>query len=382
MREALLRVADAVIGRGFDVDGRHRRRPLARDMLLARTTPRLAGLGVHRWSSRARPSLDPARSGSPSSSTRAPSDPGPPGSGKTYTGARMILDLVAAGKTVGRHVRSPTRRSATSSTDRRRARGGARASVAAIRMIPTVRRTVDAAASVWAGGQEVVAAAGSPPARRRSWRARSGCGPGPSSRARSTCCSSTRPASCRSPTWCDRRRDEALVLLGDPQQLPQVDPRHPPEGAGVSALEHLLGDAPRSRPERGLFLDDLRMHPDVNAFISELFYEGRLHPIRRARAAVADGRGCRHRVALGTGPPRGDASPVRRGGRRGRPRVERSSAAVTDRHGRRAARWPSTTSSSSPRTTPTSPGSSSSAPPGARRGSAPSTSSRARRRRS
>src|SRR5204862_1114304 len=48
---------------------------------------------------------------------------------------------------------------------------------------------------------------------------------------------------------------DSIVLLGDPNQLPQVSQGTHPEGAGASALQHLVGDAPTMSAERGLFLD-------------------------------------------------------------------------------------------------------------------------------
>ena len=70
---------------------------------------------------------------------------------------------------------------------------------------------------------------------------------------------------------------KSLVLLGDPNQLPQVSQGTHPEGAGVSALEHVLAGAQTIPPDRGLFLETTwRLHPDVCAFTSEVFYEGRL----------------------------------------------------------------------------------------------------------
>jgi uncharacterized protein len=69
----------------------------------------------------------------------------------------------------------------------------------------------------------------------------------------------------------------SLVLLGDPQQLDQpVKGSHPP-GAERSALAHIL-DAHRTMPgSLGLFLDTTwRLHPDICAYTSEVFYEGRL----------------------------------------------------------------------------------------------------------
>jgi superfamily I DNA and/or RNA helicase len=68
-----------------------------------------------------------------------------------------------------------------------------------------------------------------------------------------------------------------IILLGDPQQLDQPQKGVHPPGVAVSALGHILGDAATMSAERGLFLQETwRMHPDVCAYISEVFYEGRL----------------------------------------------------------------------------------------------------------
>lgn len=69
----------------------------------------------------------------------------------------------------------------------------------------------------------------------------------------------------------------ALVLLGDPQQLPQPSQALHPDGAGISALDHLLDGATTIPPERGVFLDRTwRMHPAIAHTVSELMYDGRL----------------------------------------------------------------------------------------------------------
>ncbi len=69
-----------------------------------------------------------------------------------------------------------------------------------------------------------------------------------------------------------------VILLGDPQQLPQVAQAVHPGGSGASALQHLLGDGARTfSPDRGVLLDvSWRMHPDVCRFISSVMYDGRL----------------------------------------------------------------------------------------------------------
>lgn len=68
-----------------------------------------------------------------------------------------------------------------------------------------------------------------------------------------------------------------LILLGDPQQLEQPQQGSHPEGAEVSALEHVLNGKQTIRDDRGLFLDKTwRLHPAICRFTSELYYEGRL----------------------------------------------------------------------------------------------------------
>ncbi|HEX3465023.1 MAG TPA: TM0106 family RecB-like putative nuclease [Candidatus Elarobacter sp.] len=77
---------------------------------------------------------------------------------------------------------------------------------------------------------------------------------------------------------------ENVILLGDPLQLAHVSVGTHPDGAGASVLEHLLADerAPGNvrgtMPEdRGVFLDrTFRMHPALCDFVSTMVYEGRL----------------------------------------------------------------------------------------------------------
>jgi uncharacterized protein len=72
---------------------------------------------------------------------------------------------------------------------------------------------------------------------------------------------------------------KTLVLLGDPQQLEQPIQGSHPDGTDVSALEHMLAGQATIGEGQGLFLEETwRLHPDICAFTSELFYEGRLAP--------------------------------------------------------------------------------------------------------
>jgi AAA domain len=71
---------------------------------------------------------------------------------------------------------------------------------------------------------------------------------------------------------------KTVVLLGDPRQLEQPMQGSHPEGTDVSALNHILGVHATIPADRGLFLEETwRLHPEICAFTSELFYESRLH---------------------------------------------------------------------------------------------------------
>jgi predicted RecB family nuclease len=81
-----------------------------------------------------------------------------------------------------------------------------------------------------------------------------------------------------------------LVLLGDPRQLEQPIQGSHPEGTALSALEHVLDGALTIPPDRGLFLDESwRLPPEICAFTSELFYEGRLSARSKPGVQVLSG---------------------------------------------------------------------------------------------
>jgi predicted RecB family nuclease len=69
-----------------------------------------------------------------------------------------------------------------------------------------------------------------------------------------------------------------LVLIGDPQQLERPSQGSHPDGAESSALEHLIGGRKTISKDAGFLLPTTwRLHPHICAFTSELFYEDRLH---------------------------------------------------------------------------------------------------------
>ena len=80
---------------------------------------------------------------------------------------------------------------------------------------------------------------------------------------------------------------ETVLLLGDPQQLPQVSRGEHPQPIGDAALTWIAEGAPVLRAERGFFLDtSWRMHSALTRAVSELSYAGRLG----AREEVTDAR--------------------------------------------------------------------------------------------
>ena len=101
---------------------------------------------------------------------------------------------------------------------------------------------------------------------------------------------------------------KTVVLLGDPQQLDQPTQGTHPDGVDTSALDHMLAGHQTIPEDRGLFLEETwRLHPTICAFTSELFYEGRLHPrpgleLQEIRStSVLHGAGLRYLPVAHTG---------------------------------------------------------------------------------
>ena len=77
-----------------------------------------------------------------------------------------------------------------------------------------------------------------------------------------------------------------LLLLGDPQQLPQVSQGTHPEPVDASALGWLVDGAHTLPEDLGYFLDrSYRMHPAVCGAVSRLSYDNRLHSVEERTAA-------------------------------------------------------------------------------------------------
>jgi predicted RecB family nuclease len=81
-----------------------------------------------------------------------------------------------------------------------------------------------------------------------------------------------------------------LVLLGDPQQLERPTKGSHPDGAEKSALEHLLNGRKTIAADMGFLLpESWRLHPKICRFTSECFYDGKLSSHAMARSRVIEG---------------------------------------------------------------------------------------------
>ena len=217
---------------------------------------------------------------------------GPPGSGKTYTGARMILDLLARGRRVG--VTANSHKVISNLL-------GAVCQAAREQGVDIVRGIQKANAGDGCFNPHIE------PASTNDEVAYA-LALGGANLAGGTAWLWARPEMAGSVdvlvideagqmslanTLAVSQAARNLVLLGDPRQLDQpIQGVHPP-GADSSALGHLLGESATIDPSRGVFLGETwRMHPEICAFTTEQFYDGRL----AARPALE------RQTVLGPGP--------------------------------------------------------------------------------
>ena len=108
-----------------------------------------------------------------------------------------------------------------------------------------------------------------------------------------------------------------LVLLGDPNQLPQVSQGAMPDEAKASVLQHLLGEETTVPPDRGIFLERTwRLRPGAD----RVHVRGVLRGPARVRGACAHGGASRPGTGSSVRPgrARGERAALARGGGRGR----------------------------------------------------------------
>ncbi len=272
LRDSLLRLASWVTDNGITAAG-----PLqaARDLLL-RHPPNLSGETIESARAKSKDLTEISKHLALALDHSVLPIQGPPGSGKTYIGARMILDLVENGRRVG--ITATSHKVISNLLDE--LCDAAKESGRALRVIQKVTDKADgfehemvtvttkneAVPAALAGGEAQVAAGTawlwSREEMTNSVDVLFVDEAGQVSLAYALAAS---------------QGASSLVLLGDPQQLDQpVKGVHPP-GTDISALAHLLNGQTTIAKEQGLFLDETwRLHPDICHFTSEVFYEGRL----------------------------------------------------------------------------------------------------------
>ena len=271
-RAALLRLGEWVAEHGIDAQGPWR---AARDLLL-RHAPRAGQVPATALCATGEKELDAARRLAVALDHGALAIQGPPGSGKTYTGARMVLSLIAAGKRVGITANShKVIGNFLGAVLDAAAEEGLTARIA--QKVTKPEQGCDLDGVTVTTKNDVV---------------RDGLADGTFDIVGGT-----------SWLWTSEKSDglldvlfvdeagqvalanvlamagatKSIVLLGDPQQLDQpLQGSHPP-GAERSALAHMLDGAATIPDHLGLFLEHTyRLHPDVARFTSEAFYEGKL----------------------------------------------------------------------------------------------------------
>jgi uncharacterized protein len=85
---------------------------------------------------------------------------------------------------------------------------------------------------------------------------------------------------------------KTVVLIGDPQQLDQPMQGSHPDGTDVSALDHILAGEHTIPTNNGLFLEQTwRLHPDICAYTSDLFYDGKLSSKAGLERQIINGPG-------------------------------------------------------------------------------------------
>jgi uncharacterized protein len=275
LRQSLLRLGSWVADHGIDAPGSFR---AARDLLLRRP-PRLRSTTLRLLAEGDQGPVQIAQRAAPSLEDSVLPIQGPPGSGKTYTAARMAVELVKRGRRVG--ISAVSHKVITNLLQN--ACHAAREAGVALQII---QKTNGAEGQ---GCQDAMVTV-----TRDNGEVRDALARGDAQIAAGT-------------AWLWSRNDMAgsvdvllvdeagqmslanalavsqaagsLVLIGDPQQLDQPQKGLHPPGCDASVLAHLLGARATIGPEEGLFLAETRrLHPAVCGFISELFYDGRLMP--------------------------------------------------------------------------------------------------------
>ena len=293
LRARLFEIGEWVAEHGIDGDGRYR---AARDLLLRR--PPLAGQDAGADLRReSETQLQAARRLALELDHGTLPVQGPPGSGKTHTGARMILSLLMAGKRVGITAQS---HKVIGNLIGAVLQAGDEEGVAvrALQRADKDQKHPDDRVAIAKDAAEAASALASGAANLVAgtvwlW-------------------ASPKMADAIDVLFVDEAGQMALanvvaaspsassiVLLGDPQQLDQVLQGSHPPGAERSALAHLLNGEATINPTQGIFLATTwRLHPDLCVYTSETFYDSRLESEPPLAQQLIRGDG----LVAGTGP--------------------------------------------------------------------------------
>jgi predicted RecB family nuclease len=203
---------------------------------------------------------------------------GPPGAGKTYLGARLICDLVRAGKKVGvTAVSHKVIRNLLDGVLEAAAESGLAVTCMHKGESSSRKAPPDGPIRSARSGADLDSALASGDVQVGGGTAWHWSRAGAADTVDVLVVDEAGQMSLANTLASARATRSSLILLGDPQQLEQPLQGSHPEGTDASALQHLLGEHDTVPAQRGLFLAETwRLHPSVCAFTSRLFYEGRL----------------------------------------------------------------------------------------------------------
>jgi hypothetical protein len=215
---------------------------------------------------------------------------GPPGSGKTFTGARMIVELANQGKRVG--VTAPSHKVISSLLlEVCKAASEAGVSVGAVQK-PNEEDGCKDPMVLQAKTNEAVLAALTSGAAQVAGGTAFLWGRGEMARSVDVWFVDEAGQMSLANVLAISHAATSVVLLGDPRQLDQPQRGVHPPGTEVSALGHLLHGNSTIAVDQGIFLTETRrLHPDVCAFTSALFYDGRLLPCPENEKQRVNARG-------------------------------------------------------------------------------------------
>jgi uncharacterized protein len=269
LRESLLVLGDTIADQGFED---HSRGAAARELLLRRV-PRLKRGGLADFAHL--PSLEAAKQIALLLDRTVLPIQGPPGSGKTFTGAHMILELVKNGERVGitavshKVISNLLKAICTAAREEKR-------ELKILQKCDNDDGCVHDFVKIAKDNDKVVQALANNEAQIVAGTVWLWARPELSDAVDVLFVDEAGQMSLANVLAASPAAD-SIVLLGDPQQLDQPQRGVHPEGAEASALSHLLNDHKTITPDRGLFLgESWRLHPNICSFTSEVFYESRL----------------------------------------------------------------------------------------------------------